>query len=216
MSNPFRFLFELRALWFILFYISLALVFAYKDRYPLRKLFLVAFFSFLVIISLVGTQFLPFMAWHKFPTTYPQTETSYELRVVTDDDRELPYDIRATLGVEGVYDPYLTTDMAEEYSYCKNIQIMQYLLQRAHAYRSEVEQRSILTFARFPPHALDDMWTKKELKDYGEFTGVRLYEREVRSSADGTEIQSMSEEMIIEYVESAEYECSPDTISGVS
>lgn len=205
--NLFTPIFELRALWFGLFFAALALVYVYKDRYPLKKPFLVVFFSLLAATSLLGTQFLPFMAWDKFPSTYPETETEYELRVVTDDDQELLYDIQSTLRSDGVYEPYLTTSMAEEYSYCKNILIMEYLLQRARVYRENVEQRSILTFARFPPHGLVDLWTKKELREHGEFTGIRLYERDIQSSDDGTEITSISERMMVEYSESTEYDC---------
>lgn len=216
MPNVFRPLFELRALWFVLFYIVLALVFIYKDQYPLKKLFLVGFFSLLCIVSLVGTHFFPFMVWDKFPNTYPQTETDYELRVVTDDDQELAYDFRATLGVDGVYEPYLTPKMVNEYSYCRNMQIMEYLLQRARVYRDRVRERSILTFTRFPPHGLVYIWTKKELDEYGEFTGLRLYKREIRSSSDGTEVRSISEETVIGYNDSTQYDCPPETMNRMS
>lgn len=167
------------------------------------------FFSLLFIISLVGTHFFPFMVWDKFPNTYPETETDYELRVITDDDQELPYDFRATLGVDGVYEPYLTPKMGEEYSYCKNIQILEYLLQRARIYRDQVENKSVQSFVRFPPHGLVNMWTKKELDEHGRFTSIRLYKREIRSSSDGTEIRSITKELVIEYPASIENDCPP-------
>ena len=207
MSNPFKPVFDLRAAWFVLFYAVLAVVFLLKSRYKIKKPFVASFFLLLCLTTVVGTQFLPFIAWNKFPNTYPQTETDYELRVVTEDGEELVYDTRATLGGTEVMDPYLTRDMAEEYSNCESIEAMEYLLRRARAYRNSVEHRSILAFTRFPPHGLDDWWTKKEIKQYAKFTGIRLYARKIVSSEDGTAIKSVSERMVTEYRESSEYEC---------
>lgn len=214
MSNLFSPLFDLRALWFVLFFVALAVVYLLKDRHELEKPFVGGFFCLLILTSVLGTHFFPFMVWDKFPTTYPETETDYELRVVTEDNDELTYDLLATLGADGVYDPYLTPEMAEEYPHCKNIQILAYLLNRARVYRGDVERRSILTFARFPPHGLVNLWDKKQLRQYDEFVGVRLYAREIQSSPDGTEASIVSEELAIEYLESEEYGCSIDGRSG--
>lgn len=208
MTNPFKLVFDLRALWFVLFYGALAVVFLLKDRLPLRKPFVIGFFGILCVTVLVGTHFLPFMAWDKFPNTYPETETEYELRVVTEDGREVVYDIRATLGSDGVNEEFLTTAMAEEYTHCQNVETMAYLLDRARAYRVRVESRTVWTFARFPPHGLTDIWTKKEIGEYSRFEGIRLYEREVTSSEDGTSISSTVERPILEYHESNDYGCS--------
>lgn len=215
MTNPSKFLFEIRALLFVLFYVVLAVVFALKSRYPLKKPFLAGFFVILCVTVVAGTHFLPFMAWDKFPNTYPETETEYELRVLTEDGQELVYDIRATLGSDGVNDEYLTTAMAEEYSYCTNIETMAYLLDRARIYRWQVENSSVLTFVRFPPHGLTDMWTKKGLQDYSRFVGIRMYAREVTSTKDGASIRSTREELLLEFTESKNYECpSTDVTSG--
>ena len=215
MANPFKLLFELRALWFVLFYGVLAAVFLLKERYSLRKPFLAGFFALLCLTVLVGTPFLPFMAWDKFSNTYPTVETEYELRVFTEDGRDLVYDIRATLGTDGVNEEYLTTDMAEEYSYCTNIETLEYLLERARIYRAQVENRSIRTFARFPPHGLTNIWSKREVRGYSRFVGIRLYEVEYVSSADGTSIRSTREALLVEYDESKTYECpSLDSVRG--
>lgn len=213
MSNPFKLLFELRAVWFGVFYGVLAVVFLLKDRYPLRKPFVIGFFAVLCVTVVAGTHFLPFMAWDKFPNTYPETETEYELRVVTADGHEVVYDIRATLGSDGVNEQYLTTAMAEEYSDCQNQVVMSYLLDRAREYRVRVESGTVWSFARFPPHGLTDIWTKKELQPYSRFVGVRLYERTITSSEDGSAIRSVDEALLLEYHEADEAACFPTRVA---
>lgn len=216
MSSPLAPLFDLRAVWFVLFYVVLAVVFVLKDRYPLRRPFLVGFFCLLCLATLAGTPFLPFVGWDKFPTTYPETETEYELRVVTETGRELTYDIRATLGADGVNEQYLMTQMVEERSRCENVATLDYLLERARGYKTRVERRSIPVFARFPPHGLTDIWSKKEMRETSEFTEIRLYEREVRSSDDGTRVESTSEKLLLEYSERDKRGCPEISVPGVS
>ena len=59
---------------------------------------------------------LPFINWHKFSDPRVAEQTTYEVRIVDADGRELRYDPKATLGSEGVYIPPLPNKMATEYS----------------------------------------------------------------------------------------------------
>ena len=82
---------------------------------------------------------------------------------------------------------------------------MQYLLMRGREYRSELENQSqIVSPAQFPAHGRTDIWTKEQLNKYSEFVGIRLYQVDIRTSDDGTEVVAYSKRRLMEYHDSSE------------
>jgi len=168
------------------------------DRPRVRTAYVAGFFVCLLLFNLVGVAALPFMHWHKFSGDRPETEVLYEFRVVDAAGRELDYDHRATLAVDG-FSMYLVTSRMDEYDEPRRAAVAAYLLARANTYRASIESRSALHLLRFPPHGVEDTWDELELAEYDEFVGVRYYRLELVTSADGTAVESYSEELLGEW-----------------
>ena len=185
-------------LFFIGFFLAaFVAIFTRNDR--ARTTFLAGFFVLLLVINVSGFFVLPLVHWQKFSKPQPATETFYEFQVVDAEGRELQYDYRATLSVDGVTMRLLREKMLTEYSPAKKEEVGCYFLDRARAYRDRVTGRSSLHLFRFPPHGIQDTWTEAQLDGYARFVGIRYYKVTVTTSPDGSRIVDRSRQLLFEY-----------------
>ena len=98
------------------FVVTFTSVYLYKnDR--IRTTYITGFLVLLLVMNTVApVSVLPFINWHKFSDPRAAEQTTYEVRIVDANGRELRYDPKATLKSEGVYMLPLPTKMANEYS----------------------------------------------------------------------------------------------------
>jgi hypothetical protein len=188
---------------------------ALADRPRIRRTYVAGFFVCLLVVNLIGVAPLPFMHWHKFSGERPEAAVLHEFRVVDAAGREIDYDHRATLSVDG-FSMYLVTSRMDEYDEARRAAVAAYLLERANVYRASIESRSALHLVRFPPHAIEDTWDELELAEYDEFVGVRYYRLTLVTSADGTTVDSYSEELLGEWMPAASASASASTPATAS
>lgn len=171
----------------------------FSDRPGVRPAFLAGFFTVLVVVNLVGLPVLPFMHWQKFSEVSDAETTVADFRVVTADGSEVRFDPRSVTNVDGAYMVLVTAEMRTA-SDERRAELSAYMLERARIHRTKVETRSPLHYLRFPPHSLSE-WTAAELDGHAPFVGIRMYERTLVFSDDGTQIASDTETLVFEYRE---------------
>lgn len=173
----------------------------YQDRPGVRKAFVLLFVFCLLSVTLSDLQFLPFFAWHKFPSAVGTDEVRYQIRVVDDAGRELNYDREAPFANDGIKTTSTAKRMATVYDAETNDEVAAYLLKHGREYRETVENGGrFLRPVRFPPHGLDVGWDRIDTTQYGEFVGIRVYEMHYATNDAGTEIVSHEEWVVYEYL----------------
>lgn len=170
----------------------------HRNRY-VRTTYVAGFFALLLLVNLVvPAHVLPLLHWHKFSEPYSQDLVWQEVRLVDEHGREVVYDDKGTLGVDGVKMEDLQREMRTEYSDEQNCAVVDWLLERASVYRERVVDRPPHRWLRFPPHGLNNQWTSADLEGYGEFVGLRIYEQQVTTSSDGTEVTAYAEHRVFD------------------
>ncbi|MFC7008684.1 hypothetical protein [Halalkalicoccus salilacus] len=174
-------------------------IYLYRNKY-IKQTYVAGFFiGLLVFNTVLPLGLLPYIHWHKFSEPREQEQTYYEFRVVDANGEEIPYDKTATLRVEGIRMSKLTNAMIDEYSEEKNREIMAFLLYRAEEHRDHTKQQSLIYFASFPAHGMSGEWTETQLTEYAEFVGLRLYQVDIKTSDDGTEITAHEQDRVFGY-----------------
>jgi len=191
------------------FFIS-ALAIVFNDRQYVTESYLAGFLVVLLLFQTVMPLAIsPFINWHKFSEPRPVESAEYEIRVVDASGQELKIDKKATIAHDGVY-PLPAERIISNDSNKSGQEIARWLLERTNQYRTGVEsgnptRGTIPSDAwnhpsrlyRFPAHSSGG-WTAEELSGYSEFVGIRIYQIQTETSADGTEIVSQSEELVLE------------------
>lgn len=187
---------------FVGFFVAAAVAIAFGERTYVRKPYVASLVVGLLLVNVAFPVYpLPFMTWHKFSEPRATDQVSYQLRVVDSDGDEIPFEEKATLVVDGVSKDILRKKLREELSPAERDEVASYLLERSIHHRSHIRNRSLLHLLRFPPHGLGDTWTERQLSQYDEFVGIRMYRIEFETSPDGTEVTSYDEELVYEYYE---------------
>lgn len=187
-------------LFFVGFFVATLVAFVLHRVRFVRSTYVAGFFALLLVVNLaVPVHALPLVHWHKFSEPRAQELVWHEVRVVDSNDRELVYDDRATLGVDGVTMEDLQREMRTEYTHRKNCEVSRWLLERARLHRDRMTTQSPLDWLRFPPHGLNNQWTAEDLQGYDAFVGLRIYELRVVTSADGSEVNARDETKVYEY-----------------
>ncbi|MFC7028202.1 hypothetical protein ACFQJ5_12465 [Halomicroarcula sp. GCM10025324] len=196
------------------FFAIAGLALLFNRRPEVRRTFAVGFVVVFLLcqVSLVPLTVPPLTTYHKFSNTWDEERVQHEVRVVDENGRELSLDSKSTLAFEGIRMARLSHQMLNEYSEAENQEVARFLLQNAREYRSELEAgggRNALVWTdggvklrhaiNFPAHGHTGTWTPAEVREYGEFVGLRLYRVEIVSSADGSEVVSQSEAVVFEY-----------------
>lgn len=197
-------------LMFFAFFSVTALAIFFSDRQYVTKSYLAGFLVVLLLFQTVmPITVTPFMNWHKFSGPQPVESTDYEIRVVDASGQEIKVDKKATLAFDGIY-PLPAERIVSNDSGETNREVARWLLDRTREYRTQVERgdpsRGTIPsdawnhprrLYRFPAHSSGG-WTAEELSEYSEFVGIRVYEVRTETSTDGTEIESQSEELVLE------------------
>ncbi|MFC7020863.1 MULTISPECIES: hypothetical protein [Haloarcula] len=196
------------------FFAVVGLALLFNRRPEVRRTFAVGFVVVFLLcqVSLVPLTVPPLTTYHKFSNTWDQERVEYEFRVVDENGQEIPFDSKSTLAFEGIRMSRLHHQMLTEYSEAENQEVARFLLQSSREYRGELEAgggRNALVWSdggvklrhavNFPAHGHVGTWTPAELRQYGEFVGLRLYRVEIETSADGSEVVSKSETVVFEY-----------------
>lgn len=186
-------------LFFLVFFIAALFAIAFHTNPRVRKTYVSGLFVLILLVNVVGVTVPPLTHWQKFAQDYSEEETVYEIRAVDVNGNELHYDHRATLSVDGVTIFIMQKELASDLPRDEKVRRSRFLLERANDYRTRVESRSPLHYARYPPHGLDNFWTPARLEGYGEFVGIRVYELRVDTGDDGQQIEDVSEKLVWEY-----------------
>lgn len=191
---------------FLGFFVATLVALVFHRNQLVRSTYVAGFFALLLVVNLaIPVHLVPIMHWHKFSEPYPEELVWHQVRLVDEDGQEIIYDDKGTMGVDGVRMERLQRWMRTEYSDQRNCEVVRWLLERAEAYRDRVLDRPVYRWLRFPPHGLNDQWTREDLHGYGEFVGIRIYEQQVVTSADGQEVLSYTERVVFEHAD-------PDTV----
>jgi hypothetical protein len=182
------------------FFTLTAIAIAYHRRPLVRRGYLAVFFSLLLFVNVTTFTLFPFMHWYKFSEPRTEELSSHLIKVADSDGKELLYDARATPPLLGSSLYTLGYQMEEFYSEEKRSRVGRYLLAHACWYRERVERGSIrpLEWVEFPRHVLDYEWSRRELSTYAEFTAIRVYGVEIRTSEDGLRATSYEETRVLE------------------
>lgn len=174
-------------------------IYLHRNRY-IKQTYLAGFFIGLIVFNtIMPIGILPYIDWHKFSEPREQEQTYHELRIVDANGEEIPYDKRAPQNHEAGFHSSIMTDMTEKYTEDRNREIMMFLLYRAEEYRDQRENQSLIYYVRFPDHGMHGEWTGIQLAEYAEFVGIRLYQVDIRTSDDGTEITEYNEDRVFGY-----------------
>jgi len=191
----------LRGLFFISFFSGAALAYVYRDRFHLRQLFVVTFVVCVLAVNMTSVGFAPLVDLHKFSGAGPTEKTDYELRLTDVDGKETLLDARATRPIPPSRLTLLGETLVENCNATEREAMAAYLLEEARSYRNSVEADPLVRSdrLRFPQHEYGYRWTKRGLSEYGNFTGLRIYELERRLTRDGSAIESASETLVYEF-----------------
>jgi hypothetical protein len=182
------------------FFLAALVAVALSRNDTVRTTYLAGFFALLLVVNLFAPVTpAPVIKWHKFSEVRDTEQTEYAFRVVDADGAELMYDEDATLNTGSVALSLVRLRMQNEFSPEKNAEVAQWLLDRANTRRTSVEAASPARFLSFPRHGMSNAWTTEKLAGYSEFTSIRLYQIDVTTSEDGTELTSYSETLLYEY-----------------
>ncbi|SDM61745.1 hypothetical protein SAMN04487949_2276 [Halogranum gelatinilyticum] len=183
------------------FLVSLVAI-ALNSNRTVRNVYIAGFFALLLVVNLAAPVTpAPLVKWHKFSEVRDTEQTEYVFRVVDADGAELGYDDDATLEMGSVALTSIQLRMRTEFTPEKNVEVAQWMLDRAAVHRADVEANSWTRYLAFPRHGLSNSWTPATLEDYGEFTTLRLYRVDFTMSEDGSEVTSYSETLVYEYDE---------------
>lgn len=183
------------------FLVSLVAIALNRNR-TVRNVYIGGFFALLLVVNLAAPVTpAPLVKWHKFSEVRDAEQTEYVFRVVDADGAELAYDDDATLEMGSVALTSIHLRMRTEFTPEKNAEVAQWMLDRAHVHRADVEANSWTRYLAFPKHGLSNSWTPAVLDGYSEFTTLRLYRVDLTMSDDGSEVTSYSETLIYEYHE---------------
>jgi hypothetical protein len=170
-------------------------------------------FSTAVIIGIIlifvagqfGVTLPPFVAWSYFSEPAPETDNQFHIFVVDENGKELRYSPLAA-------PPSATWQYAghfnKEFSPHERNQTAAFLLDRARKHRMVIEDGTTFTewfrYRSFGglPNREYGRWSSKELANYSEFTGIRVYAVNVTAS-DGRSINQVEKTKIYEYQSNA-------------
>lgn len=183
---------------FVAFFVVTAIALAYHRRQYVKRTYIAGFLAILVTINLIGLPILPMMYWHKFSEPRPESQTHYQIRLVTAEGKELSYPVDATLSVDSVSFSALLRQMRTEFSSAKNQRITRYLLKQARDYHRTARDQSVLRYLRFPPHGFLESWDRETVRSHFRLVGIRFYRINLTTSPDGTEITSRSKTLLFE------------------
>jgi hypothetical protein len=157
------------------------------------------FFVLLLVGNVTGLSIFPFMHWYKFSEPRGQEVTSYEIRVADADGNEIVYDARAAPPLINSMST-LARHMHTDYDTETRERVARHLLTNANAYRERVEQKGAdpAGLLAFPRHTLDYRWTEERLQGHSTFVSVRVYKLTTRTTDDGTELASRTDELVLE------------------
>lgn len=185
---------------FVGFFVFAALLVRFRHRRGARKLFVFVVLATMTI-PLVGLpQLPPFTSYMLYSQTAPEELETAEIRVVTEDGRELLYDARAAQPMTGPVLNLLAERMASACDPAEPRRFGAYLLENARAYRQSVtsDGQAWASYVDFPRHNLDFRWHESELRDLGRFTAVRVYEVVVTPGPDHGTAESVTERQLLE------------------
>ena len=194
------------AVFFLGFFVLTAIAIAFQRRRYVRTGYLAVFFSILLFVNVTSLTLFPFMHWYKFSEPRGEELTSHLVKVVDSDGEELLIDARATPPLIGSSYYVLGYHVDRWYSHGTRRderirrEVGRYLLSHVCSYRDRIERGPVPLTDRidFPRHTLDYEWSRRELADYSEFTAIRVYEVEIRTSEDGSRVTSYTETRIAE------------------
>ncbi|SFK70591.1 hypothetical protein SAMN04487950_0688 [Halogranum rubrum] len=184
------------------FFLAALVAIVLSRNRTVRTTYLAGFFVLLLVVNLFAPVTpAPVIKWHKFSEVRDTEQTEYAFRVVDADGTELMYDEDATLNTGSVALSLVRLRMQNEFSSEKNAEVAQWLLDRANTRRTSVEAASPARFLSFPRHGMSNAWTAEKLAGYSEFTSIRLYQIDITTSEDGTEVVAYDETLLYEYHE---------------
>ncbi|WP_434531045.1 hypothetical protein ACODNH_05380 [Haloarcula sp. NS06] len=185
---------------FITFFVSAGVAIYFRDRWYARQTFVAGLLAALLILGFVGLAPLPLVELHKFSNEGPEEGYFHQVYVVDESGNELQYDVRATKPILNSRLSTYALNMVREYDEQERQESAAFLLTEAQQYRSNVANgRSPMQSLSFPRHEINYDWHNRDLSQYSEFVGIRIYLVEYSTSDDGTEVQSQSKELVYEY-----------------
>ena len=186
---------------FVVFFLGTAFTFYVRDRFYTRQAYVATFFTCLLLVSIVGIQFVPMVHFHKFSSEGPEEHTDYELRMVDEQGNEIALDARAVEPLPTSRLSRLGDHMVTEYSEPEREDTAAYVFEEARSYRAYVESDPTIRAdtVEFPRHGVSDRWTSEELAKYDDFAQLRVYKVQKVLTEDGTGIETQSSELVYEW-----------------
>ncbi|MDQ2050212.1 hypothetical protein RBH26_06910 [Natronolimnohabitans sp. A-GB9] len=177
---------------YVLFFLGSLGALALANRSVLRRIWLVGFFSTLLVVTAVGMPLLPVVEMHKFAQPSEEEMTYYEIHVVDADGQEIELDDRATPPLTGTRTSSVGGELAEEYSDAERMEMGEFYLEHVREYRQAVESgdRSVTERLQPPRYVDDPAWTTDQLSEYEAFESIRVYERTVIYAEDDSSVES--------------------------
>ena len=171
-----------------------------KERPYARRLWLGAFLSSLLVVTVLGAPILPVVDMHKFPEPTPEEQTYHELRVVDAEGDEIRYDTRAVPPMQGTRTSRLGRWMVERYDDQRRLEMAGFLLREAEEYRAALltDGRRPLERLQPPRYVDEERWTAAEVRELSRFESIRVYRHTVVFSEDSTGIESKDTELRLE------------------
>lgn len=170
------------------------------DGRPVRRLWLTAFFSGIVVTSLVGAPIVPFVDMNKFSERADDEFTYYEIRMVDGEGNEIRYDLRAVPPVSGASrHTRLAGMMVHDFSEAERLEMAGFLFESAVEYRAEVESGHTPWHERLdaPYYSQEPPWQPAELEAMSAFESIKVYERTIVYGEEDTEIVDRSERELL-------------------
>jgi hypothetical protein len=181
-------------------FVAAALAFYHRTNWT-RQGFLAVFFTSLLVVTILGTAIPPIGAMHKFSSVAAEEEVIYDIRMVDQNGREISYDARAAPPFPGSRINPIAEEMIYRMDAPQRDDTAQHLYTNAKEYREYIESDPVVRSDRveFPRHGFDYRWDDDTLNDYDEFTTLRIYERHLSYTDDGSDLDEYSEVAIYEW-----------------
>lgn len=211
-------LYVLRILFFVAFFVGTGLAYHFRDRFRLRRAFVVTFFACLLVVNVTSVAFPPVVDLHKFSGPGPEEKTVHEITIVDDRGNELPVDTREIEPVPPSRQDLLASKMVHHCDESERRRVAAYVLEEAREYRERVESESVVSAedVEFPEDEYGYRWTDERLADYDELVSLRVYAIRLTMTADGSAVESRTDELVYEYSPQSENETVGDaaTVRG--
>lgn len=187
----------------VAFVVALSISIRKYNSKRVRSVFLVFFFSCLLLTTLGGQHVLPFTQWHKFSTTGETEASHHTVQLITESGERVPIDKGV---MEGMVWRKLASLMVTDYNQTERENAAQEVVLLSNEHRNETlrdQPFDALSLLSFPSHGFGSTdWKASMLEENGRFVGMTVVQVDLSISKDGRKLESRSTELQFEWTKS--------------